>query len=111
MYQAAPGFLRQPPTPNCDPPVRDSNNSKKLRPHVPKKPFWQLVDNIQMEFAHSTPQSGRLQAEISKGGEKALREQLTGWLDEHVPGGWWMIDAQMMLHELMEDEEWLSCVH
>ena len=111
VYQTAPWFLPQQPTSNCAPPVRDVSNSKPLRPHVPKKLFWQLVDNIHVELAQTTPESGFLQAEMSKGGEKALREQLTGWFDEHVPGVWWMTDAQTMLHELMEDEEWLSCVH
>ena len=111
VYQTAPWFLPQQPTSNCAPPVRDVSNSKPLRPHVPKKPFWQLVDNIHAELAQTTPESGFLQAEMSKGGEKALREQLTGWFDEHVPRVWWMTDAQTMLHELMEDEEWLSCVH
>ena len=45
---------------------------------------------------------------MAKGGENALREQLIQWFDAHVPGGWWLVDAQTMLYELMEDEEWLS---
>ena len=108
VYQAAPWFLPQAPTPNCPPPKRDASTTKTLRPHRPKKPFWQLVDNIHVELAHSTPQSGFLRAEMAKGGENALREQLIQWFDAHVPGGWWLVDAQTMLYELMEDEEWLS---